>query len=854
MNKFFSYSTNNLISLTENYDKERLRVIIKYFDDLHNKVGTFKDFKNNYEDITDKNTKLTILKNLYKQKIVNYKPSSKNKDGRLFGTNSCQGVNKIVRHTLCHDRCYDYDIVNCHNVLLQQYCQWNNIDNHNLIYYNNNRDELLQELCDTFNIDRDEAKKIPLSIINGGGHKYFTINGVPPPTWIIDFRNEMKSIHCRIAELEPDRFKKAKRDNKDNPYGTCLNTLLCKMENIILQCMKRYCDNNNINVYTLCFDGFMSDYLDTDELEEFVFNNVGVKIDIVEKKMTYMIDIDEFIKKDMEDEKQKELEKEQKELEAKCQKQIQSLEKKKLLKQDKIDEELKHINDNFSTMSIDIEDCNEIDTVINKLIYEGSDLNAAEVFAKYNNDEMFYTSTFGWVVYNKKTHLWTYDNKKDNLVYPLCKFFTNLFKTKIREIIPNVKNLSDAEKEYLSHLLRMCKYTGTSRFATEVIKQLVNVLQKDNSIMDKFESNGHLFCFSDGKCIDLRDGSFREITKEDYVITTSGYEMPERDEQYVEKAKEILLQIMDNDVDKYNSLVSMCSLSLYGGNINEKWFIQKGDGGNGKGVVGDSIAAVNGNYYGNLSVEQLTCKSTSADKANSELARARFLRHLAATEPETSNDNIKIQVSTIKQLTGGDSITTRFLHKDCFSYVPKFQLHLQCNDDILVSRNDDGFVRRTVRVVYPLLFLEYDNETKEWTYKNKKYSDQDKQPNWRVRDNTLKKQIKDPKLRSGFFYLFLDTFLQNKGRYIQSQSIIDDTQEFVDELNPIKDWFNSNFDIDEDGRHTATDMWEQYKTDTGVTTLYLNAFSRHLNDICPSKMCGGNKKRFKCIKKKILKS
>jgi len=278
-----------MICYKDVYDKVKLKFIIDNFDYFYDKIGSFKDVKNNYEIISDKKTILTILNNLLNTDIVEYKCSEKDisKKGRLFGKNSLQGVNKIVRHTLCKDLCIDIDIVNCHNVFLQFYCKKNNIDFSHLSYYNENRDELLLELMNIYSIDRDTAKIIPLSIINGGGQQWFKIQEVPPPNWLCDFNNQIKLIHKKISKLEPLRFQKSKIDNVNNPYGTCLNTILCEMENNVLQSMIEFCNLKDIKVSTLCFDGLLIEnkLINLNEMSEYVKYQTDIDVQIIQKHM-----------------------------------------------------------------------------------------------------------------------------------------------------------------------------------------------------------------------------------------------------------------------------------------------------------------------------------------------------------------------------------------------------------------------------------------------------------------------------------------------------------------------------------------------------------------------------------------
>lgn len=284
------------MQLIDIFDKIKLQKIIDNFDYFSDKIGTFKDGMNKYEEITNKKTILSILKQLLKNEPIVYAFSAKDiyKKGRMFGSNSLQGVNRIIRHSLCKDLCIDIDIVNAHNVFLQHYCEKNSIDYECLLFYNQNRPELLRELMQIYEIERDEAKKICLSIINGGGQKWFKINGATPPEWLCSFQKQIKIIHKKIAKLEPERFEKSKIDNKENPYGTCLNTILCEMENFVLSFMIEYCHLKMIKISTLCFDGILVEkcHLNIEEMENFVKSHSKINIQLVVKEMDEAISID----------------------------------------------------------------------------------------------------------------------------------------------------------------------------------------------------------------------------------------------------------------------------------------------------------------------------------------------------------------------------------------------------------------------------------------------------------------------------------------------------------------------------------------------------------------------------------
>jgi hypothetical protein len=273
----------------EIFDREKLKHILDNFDYFYDKIGTFKDASNGYTVISNKKTVFTILTNLLNNESIKYFNSKKDisKKGRLYGSNSLQSVTRIIRHTLCKDLCIDIDIVNAHNVLLQHLLNKHNIEHVFIKYYNENRDELLLELMEMYDIDRDEAKTICLSIVNGGGGGWFKKWGISPPEWLIEFQQEIKIIHKKIAKLEPLRFQKSKIDNPSNPYGTCLNTILCELENFVLSSMIEYCNLKGIKISTLCFDGLLLGKCDLNvkEMNDFIVKHTGIDVKILIKQM-----------------------------------------------------------------------------------------------------------------------------------------------------------------------------------------------------------------------------------------------------------------------------------------------------------------------------------------------------------------------------------------------------------------------------------------------------------------------------------------------------------------------------------------------------------------------------------------
>lgn len=219
--------------------------------------------------------------------------------GRLFGTDSLQSIKRVIRHSIVREDCIDIDMVNAHPVILQQICISLGIKTPVLDKYISNREELLQELMNRFNLSREDAKTVPLCIINSG-MRYKSY----PLSWVRALEKEVEIIYtCVIQENMGKQIKShVLRVNKKNEKGklihkdgrplslkgTVLNLLLCKAECEALTQALLFLEMKMIHITTLCFDGvivlkenFRVELLQ--ELTAFIKHAIGLEIQFAVK-------------------------------------------------------------------------------------------------------------------------------------------------------------------------------------------------------------------------------------------------------------------------------------------------------------------------------------------------------------------------------------------------------------------------------------------------------------------------------------------------------------------------------------------------------------------------------------------
>lgn len=251
---FNQKSKTKYLKLNEKFNTSKLEFIINNFD----------NFKQHLR-IEDGYNPLTILsKYLHRSRNGSIRVDYRQKDGcgrfNAIKSLSMQNIQREIRHTIAKEYYKDIDMVNAHPVILQFLCNQYGFECNKLNELIENRDKLLLNIKDDDDkpVSREQAKKLYLSLTNGGNKDFKKIN--LPSNHLKDYKDEMLRIHNNFSEKFQDEFKAVKdkriKNNKDfNHEAGFMNTLLCDMENKILMCMYEYFGSPDNAV--LCFDGLM---------------------------------------------------------------------------------------------------------------------------------------------------------------------------------------------------------------------------------------------------------------------------------------------------------------------------------------------------------------------------------------------------------------------------------------------------------------------------------------------------------------------------------------------------------------------------------------------------------------------
>jgi putative DNA primase/helicase len=129
--------------------------------------------------------------------------------------------------------------------------------------------------------------------------------------------------------------------------------------------------------------------------------------------------------------------------------------------------------------------------------------------------------------------------------------------------------------------------------------------------------------------------------------------------------------------------------SLTGLTLEQCLFVMLGSGANGKSTFLTVMRALMGDYEQQTPMDTLMIKPSSS--ASNDLARLDGARFVTAGEAELRQ---RLAEAKIKQITGGDPITARFLYREFATFVPKFKLWLATNELPRIEGTDNGIWRR----------------------------------------------------------------------------------------------------------------------------------------------------------------
>ncbi|MEN6356410.1 MAG: phage/plasmid primase, P4 family [Armatimonadota bacterium] len=300
-----------------------------------------------------------------------------------------------------------------------------------------------------------------------------------------------------------------------------------------------------------------------------------------------------------------------------------------------------------------------------------TDLGNAERFLARHGGDLLYCPSFGkWFVWDKMR--WAEDETG--------KVIQRAALT-VRKMLDEAQTLVDESAQK-----RLFKYARASE-SNNKIYAMLNLARAWLGISsDELDSDPWLLNCKNG-ILDLRNGELLKHRQDNYItkLVPWNYD-PEAECPAWLGFLDSIFQGNQHIIDYIQRAVGY---ALTGVIREQCLFFLYGVGSNGKSTFLNVIQDVLGDYAKDTPTESLMVKQN--DGISNDIARLRGARFVTAVEAEADK---RMAESLVKRLTGGDTITARFMRQEFFQFRGTFKIFLATNHKPGVRGTDDGIWRR----------------------------------------------------------------------------------------------------------------------------------------------------------------
>ena len=280
-----------------------------------------------------------------------------------------------------------------------------------------------------------------------------------------------------------------------------------------------------------------------------------------------------------------------------------------------------------------------------------------------------------------------------------------------------------------------------------------------------------------GGVVDLRTGRMRPHDRADRMTKIAAATPKGRSPLWLA----FIEQITQGDRDYAEYLQRFAGYCLTGSTQEHALFFLYGTGANGKSVFVNTLFTLLGDYAANAPMD--TFMETRGDRHPTDLAGLRGARFVGATETEQGR---RWNESKIKEITGGDRVSARFMRQDFFTYLPQFKLVIAGNHKPAIRNIDAAMKRRLHLVPFTLTIPE------------------------EKRDRTLPARLL--KESDGILAWALEGCLAWQAHGLrQPKCVADATDEYFDEEDTIGEFLDEECQQHPQAREAVADVFERWR-------------------------------------------
>ncbi|OOR06470.1 DNA primase [Bacillus mycoides] len=313
-----------------------------------------------------------------------------------------------------------------------------------------------------------------------------------------------------------------------------------------------------------------------------------------------------------------------------------------------------------------------------------TELGNAERIAYYHGENVRYCNELEWLIWNGKH--WHEDSKRQ---------IEAITAKTLRALYGEAKATEDKYQSKMLHdWAKKCERRTIRINSILDVRPMVSVKKK--------ELDSHSFLFNcDNGVIDLKTGELLPHDR-DWLLTKLSPIKYDRNAE-CPNWKAFLESIFkthtgEADHELINYLQKAIGYSLTGVTKEQVMFFLFGNGRNGKSTFINIIQDLLGDY-GRQTNSDTFLKKRNDSGINNDVARLDGARFVSAVESEEGQ---QLSEALVKQITGGEKMSARFLRQEYFEFTPEFKVFFTTNHKPIVKGSDEGIWRRIMLIPFTI--------------------------------------------------------------------------------------------------------------------------------------------------------
>lgn len=316
--------------------------------------------------------------------------------------------------------------------------------------------------------------------------------------------------------------------------------------------------------------------------------------------------------------------------------------------------------------------------------------NAARIVAQFGRDIRYVERWKRWLIWDGKR--WRAEDTKVMIDARAKDALKGIF-----------KEAAETEDDNIAR--ELSRWAGISLFEPR-IRAAVELAKSEDGVAispEQLDVDPWLINCGNGT-LNLRTGELQPHCREDFITKLVGtdYDVEAQCPQWLQ----FLDEVMGGDQELVDWLQKAFGYSITGVCNERVLFILYGQGKNGKSTCLETLRDILGDYGTVAAADTLMSKREGA--IPNDIAALRGSRFV--TSSETDNER-RLAESTVKSMTGNDTMKVRFLHAEFFDFKPSFKIWLATNYKPVIRGMDEGIWDRIRLIPYTVRISDAKQDT-----------------------------------------------------------------------------------------------------------------------------------------------